>query len=149
MNPSTDPVTRYWPSGENRAHSTCDFWPKCFKWNNETDAFLSTGLKTIPMLIFWELGPSRVIASLYYGVWKGVSVPRHKEMLDIFSPTSLTLSFTIETNLIFFLMTLVFPKKNKKKQTYFSKELRTNNPVNSNSKFLSESATVNMIFTLT
>lgn len=24
---STDPVTRYWPSGENWTHSTWDFWP--------------------------------------------------------------------------------------------------------------------------
>lgn len=32
MIPSTLPVTRYWPSGENRAHSTWDFWPNfiCF-----------------------------------------------------------------------------------------------------------------------
>lgn len=29
MNPSTDPVTRYWPSGEKREHSTWDFWPNC------------------------------------------------------------------------------------------------------------------------
>lgn len=27
MMPSTLPVIRYWPSGENLAHSTCDFWP--------------------------------------------------------------------------------------------------------------------------
>uniref|UniRef100_A0A182UQ31 Uncharacterized protein n=1 Tax=Anopheles merus TaxID=30066 RepID=A0A182UQ31_ANOME len=27
MKPSTLPVTRYCPSGENSAHSTCDFWP--------------------------------------------------------------------------------------------------------------------------
>lgn len=26
MKPSTEPVTKYCPSGENRAHSTCDFW---------------------------------------------------------------------------------------------------------------------------
>lgn len=31
MKPSTEPVTRYCPSGENRAHSTCDFCPNCFK----------------------------------------------------------------------------------------------------------------------
>ena len=29
MNPSTDPVIKYLPSGEKRAHSTCDRRPNC------------------------------------------------------------------------------------------------------------------------
>jgi len=29
MKPSTDPVIKYCPSGENRAHSTWDFRPNC------------------------------------------------------------------------------------------------------------------------
>ena len=29
MNPSTDPVTKYFPSGEKRAHSTCERRPNC------------------------------------------------------------------------------------------------------------------------
>lgn len=33
MNPSTDPVIKYFPSGEKRAHSTCDRRPNCrLKW---------------------------------------------------------------------------------------------------------------------
>ena len=35
MKPSTEPVTRYWPSGENLEHSTWDFWPNC----TETEEF--------------------------------------------------------------------------------------------------------------
>lgn len=31
MKPSTDPVTRYWPSGEKREHSTWDFCPNYMK----------------------------------------------------------------------------------------------------------------------
>lgn len=83
---------------------------------------------------------------------RGVSVPRHQEMLDIFSPNSLASRLSTETSFCscfscFFFLNEVGISKEKQKN-YFSKGLRTNNPVNSSNKVLPESATVGMTFTL-
>lgn len=46
MKPSTEPVTRYWPSGEKRAHSTCDFWPNLICFDSCVGYFSSSWSRT-------------------------------------------------------------------------------------------------------
>lgn len=42
INPSTEPVTKYCPSGENLAHSTWDFWPNLICLDNWVGYFSSS-----------------------------------------------------------------------------------------------------------
>lgn len=46
IKPSTVPVTKYWPSGEKRAHSTCDFWPNLICFDNCVGYFSSSWSRT-------------------------------------------------------------------------------------------------------
>lgn len=75
INPSTDPVTRYWPSGEKREHSTWDFWPNYKKQNKKvSDKFIfchcwGQKLVSVPWCVWpavWGIAPPLHPSQLLY-----------------------------------------------------------------------------------